>query len=97
VDLIYVLDASFFLQLFVMAYLSKRIGEALMIPPYYKSFYYIAGIIVMASLTGIFIKGLADTETIYFITFIIRAAASVSAIPICFKYWSWLFNEDMRG
>ncbi|MGM0443234.1 MAG: hypothetical protein ACQEQV_03515 [Fibrobacterota bacterium] len=96
-EMIYLLDLSLFITLLVIANLSRRIGEAMMIPPIYKTYYYLCGCIVFASIIDIFIKGLPGMEGIHLGTNIIRAAASLIALPVSFRYWSWLLKEDMRG
>ncbi|ERP31491.1 hypothetical protein [Chitinivibrio alkaliphilus] len=96
-DMIYLLDLSFVALLFVIAYLSRRIGEALMIQPHYKLFYFSAFLITIASLLSIFAKGVDGMERVHLIALGIRGASSLLSLPVAVRYWSWLFNEDMRG
>lgn len=96
-DMIVILDLSVFLLLIVLANLSRRIGEALMIPGFYRVLFYMSGLVAFAALVDIFIKGLEGVEYIHTITLILRAAAAVISIPVCYKYWKWLLKENLKG
>ncbi len=92
-----IVDLSVFLLLIVLANLSRRIGEALMIPGYYRILFYMSGLIAFSSFIDIFIKGLENVEYIHTITLLLRASAALISIPVCYKYWKWLLKENLKG
>lgn len=96
-EMIIIIDLSVFLLLIVLANLSRRIGEALMIPGYYRILFYMSGIIAFSSLVDIFIKGIENVEYIHTITLIVRSVAAIVSIPVCYKYWKWLLKENLKG
>lgn len=96
-EMLIIIDLSVFLLLIVLANLSRRIGEALMIPGYYRILFYMAGIIAFASMVDIFIKGIENVGYIHTITLLVRAAAALISIPVCYKYWKWLLKENLKG
>ncbi|MCL2182687.1 MAG: hypothetical protein FWB85_04370 [Chitinispirillia bacterium] len=88
-------DVMAVVMMFVLAYLSKRVGEARYAgrdKPYYLLFFLTAGTIVAAS--GL--ETIPRSLSFGFITTVtgsLRFAASAIAFAVAFRYWSWLFAE----
>ncbi len=95
-EMLFILDISIFLLLIVLANLSKRIGEAMMIPPFYQILYYLAVLVAGASITDVVVKGMQDLDYIHTITLSARSIAAIVSIPVCYRYWKWLFNENLK-
>ena len=93
-DAMYILDASVFLMLTVLANLSRRIGDALQIPPHYKLFS-TGSILLLTVVIADIASGLFWGDTAKMITVALRALIAAVAVPICFRYWYWLFNENV--
>jgi len=93
-DALYILDASVFLMLTILANLSRRIGEALQIPPHYKLFS-TGSVLLLIVVTADILAGLFWGDTAKAITVSLRALIAAVAVPICFRYWVWLFNENI--
>jgi len=85
-------DVSSVTLMIVLAYLSKRLGEALVIRPYYRILFFTAAAIVGAS-------GLDTIPTVYnyafvpVLTNILRCTAALVALMVTLRYWKWLFAE----
>jgi len=85
-------DCAMITIMLILAYLSKRIGNALKIKPYYLLLYVTAILIVVA--------GIIDLAALSFsvvrwppYTLYIRGAAGCMATGVCLRYWKWLFSE----
>ncbi len=95
-DLLFSLDISLVILLWVLANLSRRIGDALTIPPYYKFFYYqavlLALVIPFDTIWSQFYE-VNDTTMYYTISLSLRVFVVISAFPVAFRYWKWLFTE----
>jgi len=81
--------------MFVLAYLSKRLGDALKIKPYYKMLYITAFCIICASVIDIVTISFHLTSIPY-TSMALRFIASVGAFFVCLRYWNWLFSEFLR-
>jgi hypothetical protein len=93
------LDSAVLIMLFVMADLSKRLGEALKTPPYYKLFYVGVCMIVTAVLINtIFVNSiLVVSHAISTITpMALRCCTGILAVFACLQYWKWLFSEIFK-
>jgi len=85
-------DVSAVAMMLVLAYLSKRLGEALPIKRYYIILFFTSAAIVAAS--GI--ETIPQSLSIKFIsllTYMIRCAATGVAFFVTLRYWKWLFAE----
>ena len=92
-ETIFFIDISVIILLLVIADLSKRIGEALQIPPLYRIFYVVAVLITISTfLDTIF----GSFEVVTLTTQLIRAISLVTTIPLCMRYWKWLFTENIK-
>jgi hypothetical protein len=85
-------DLSIVVSFFVLAYLSRKMGDALKIPPYYRVLYFSAFLTVVASGLDVAVKGYGITCS-PIITLVMRVCAGAAAIGICLRYWGWLFSE----
>jgi hypothetical protein len=85
-------DAAAAIMMLVLAYLSKRLGEAMHIRPYYLILFVTAALILVASgletiprpLSFEFMASLANA---------LRFAAAALAFAVALRYWKWLFAE----
>lgn len=93
------LDIAMIIILLVLAYLSKRLGEALKTPPYYK-LYYVGIVFVMIS---VLINTISINEVIAVIPEItktvpmgLRCVSGLLAVFASLQYWQWLFSELLK-
>jgi hypothetical protein len=85
-------DVAAVAMMLVLAYLSKRLGEAMRIKRYYTVFFATSGAVVAASgletipaaLSLGFLNTLANS---------LRFAAAGVALAVALRYWKWLFAE----
>jgi hypothetical protein len=89
-------DLSVIVSMMVLAYLSKKMGEALKIPPYYLVFYCAALVVAAASGIDIAAKGHL-IATHQFLSGGMRCCAGLAACGVSLRYWSWLFSEFFGG
>jgi len=85
-------DVAAVTMMLVLAYLSKRVGEAMHVKPYYTILFATAAAVVAASGLESIPRSLSF-EIITIITASIRFAASAVAFAVALRYWSWLFAE----
>ena len=85
-------DIAMVTCLLVMAYLSKRLGDALKVKPYYLALYGTAILVGSATLIDIFAQAFA-IGIAPVITHCLRMIAGVAAVLVCWRYWNWLFGE----
>ncbi|MDR2578734.1 MAG: hypothetical protein LBC70_08025 [Chitinispirillales bacterium] len=88
-------DATAVAMMLVLAYLSKRLGAAMHIRPYYIVFFVTSIAIVAAS--GLeTIPAPLSFSFIPILTNSIRFAAAAAAFAVALRYWKWLFVEFSR-
>ena len=88
-------DASAILTMIIMAYLSRRLGEALKVPPFYRILYGTAALIAIAAL----LETVSHDIFIHVpqsIPILVRLASACAAFFVCLKYWNWAFTEYLR-
>lgn len=80
----------------VLAYLSKRLGEALKKPAYYKLYYIGIALIVVAVIvntialnTIVFVKPDVTSTVLMGL----RCASGLLAVFASMQYWQWIFSE----
>ena len=80
-------DISAIIIILLMGYLSKQLGVALKIPPFYR--------IIYSSGFAIFIAAAIDlyNSSVSVSSLIIRVTAAGIAFFFCLPYWKWLFTE----
>lgn len=93
---IFLFDISTMLLMLILAYLSKRLGDAMKIKSYYKMLYFTA--FLVATATGIdFVTKTFGFQFPLNISLIMRLISSITAFLICLKYWHWLFPEFIKS
>ncbi|MFP4416602.1 MAG: hypothetical protein ACOC41_01165 [Chitinivibrionales bacterium] len=93
-----ILDAAMIILMVVLASLSKRLGEALKIPPVYRMLH--VGVIIIlgsAALSGI-VTIAGESESLLILSAVVlRVAAGIIAVISSLRYWHWLFSEYFKG
>jgi len=96
---VFFLDIAVIVILIVLAYLSKRLGEALKTPPFYKLFYVGAGAIAMAMLIHTVSMNAITPITPHISKTVlmgIRFLSGFLAVVASLQYWRWLFSEFVK-
>ncbi len=88
-------DASAILSMYVLAYLSRRLGEALKVPPFYRILYLTAVLIAVAAV-GETISNDIGIHIPHSIPMAVRLISACAAFLVCLKYWNWAFLEYLR-
>lgn len=88
----FLFDVSAMVIMVILAYLSKRLGEALKIPPYYRLLYVTALLILIASGLDT-LQQTAQGALLPKVTMAVRAVSACAALGVCLPYWKWLFSE----
>ena len=87
------IDIAMIIILAVLGSLSKRLGEALKVAPYYKFFY----VAIFATTISAFFDSGSYTDVFFeihiTITLAIRLVSVLLALYATIKYWHWLFSE----
>jgi chromate transport protein ChrA len=96
IQLILLFDISMVILMIILAYLSKRLGDALKIKPYYKGLFVTAFIIILASCFD-FITTTLSQFSIPYLSLSLRFISGCTAFLICLKYWKWLFSEFFKS
>ncbi len=95
-DLLIFYDISSIIILLVLAYLSKRLGEALKIAPFFKLFY-VAAVIVAAAqgidISDAYIEWDALPVSPLLCSIMLRCAGMIIGFSVSLIYWKWLFGE----
>ncbi|MDR0303928.1 MAG: hypothetical protein LBH98_04035 [Chitinispirillales bacterium] len=97
---VYILDASVFTLMIILAVLSKRIGEALRVPHFYQYYYTCSALIIVLVAFDMFFAQFIKDETarneIFEVTIALRAGLVFSTLPVAMIYWRWLFLENIK-
>jgi hypothetical protein len=86
------LDFSMVISMLILAYLSKRLGDALKIKPYYTILYAAAFLVVAASVCDVTVR-LFSISFPPVVSLAVRCCAAAASIGVCLRYWSWLFSD----
>ena len=89
---LFVVDMSVMVTMVVLADLSRRLGEALKIRPYYRTLYVTIGMVFAAFVLDAFRETL-PYRVLDLVAIAMRAVAGVLGIVVCLPYWRWLFTE----
>jgi hypothetical protein len=89
-------DIAAVTAIMVIASLSKSIGEALKIPPYYKLLYCASAVIAAAAIADSLPPALQLTIP-SIIPMGLRCLAGAIAMPVCLRYWKWLISEYFKN
>jgi hypothetical protein len=92
---IFFFDVSVMIFMFVLAYLSGRLGDALKIPPLYKTLYVTTVMIILASVLDV-LSGIIGIPSMMRISLIIRCVAGIVACGVVLRYWIWVFSEFFK-
>lgn len=94
-DYLFLYDIAAIALMLVLSYLSRRLGEALKIFPYYRVLYATSATVFAAFAldTLRFGAGLGGSRTL---TMSLRCGAGLAALAVCLRYWSWLFSEFFK-
>ncbi len=92
---IFFFDVSAVIFMIVLAYLSKRLGEALKIQPYYKGLYISVIMIISASVLDV-LSGAMTIPFIIRVSLLIRFISGVVAGCVVLRYWGWVFAEFFK-
>jgi len=95
VQILTLFDIQSITIMIVFAFLSKKLGEALKIPPFYKILYATALCIATASVIDI-VSSSYHIPTLPLVSMALRFIASAGAFFITLRYWKWLFSEFLR-
>ncbi|MBN2188368.1 MAG: hypothetical protein JW699_02855 [Chitinispirillaceae bacterium] len=85
-------DCSMMSSMLILAYLSRKMGEALKIFPYYLVLYAAAGMVVAAGSIDIAVKAQAGGVSPE-LPVLLRCSAGAAAFAAGLRYWKWLFGE----
>jgi hypothetical protein len=85
-------DCSMMSSMLILAYLSRKMGEALKIFPYYLVLYAAAFIVVAAGGIDIAVKAEAGYVLPEWPA-VLRCCAGAAALAVSLRYWKWLFGE----
>jgi len=88
-------DASAVVIMIIIAYLSRRIGEALKIKPYYRILYLTSLIIALTALFD-FILNDVNIHINQIVPMVLRFASACTAFFVSLRYWRWAFSEFMK-
>jgi len=88
-------DISSIIAMLVIASLSKSIGEALKIYPFYKLLYVTAFLLFIAAGADSLPFG-EHGSCSKIIVSTLRCVAGMIALPVCLKYWKWLIAEYFK-
>jgi hypothetical protein len=92
---------------YILANLSRRYGEVIRLPPYYRGFYVAMGIICVAFISHLMRDmvilapeqgpPLLDEGWFYLLTFYIPLSLAVTlALGVAWRYWNWLLKEQQE-
>ncbi len=93
---IFFFDLPAIIFMFVFAYLSNRLGEALRIAPWYKILYGTAVIIITASVLDALTSAM-PLQLIMTISLILRFVGGVVSCAVVLRYWIWVFSEFFKN
>ena len=93
---LYVVDISMMFAMLVLANMSRRLGEALKIRPYYRILYFTTACIFIAFSIDTFRETLRY-PVLHLISMSVRAASGVITVGVCLPYWKWLPGEFFRS
>ncbi len=92
---------------FILANLSRRYGQVIRLPPYYRGFYVAMGFVWLAFLSHLIqdtviiapqeAPSLLNNKWFYLLTYYLPLAVAVTlAIGVAWRYWSWILKEQQE-
>jgi hypothetical protein len=88
-------DASVVVIMIIIAYLSRRIGDALKIKPYYRILYLTSIVIALTALGDIILNDI-NIHIDPIVPIGLRFISACTAFLVSLRYWSWAFSEYLR-
>jgi hypothetical protein len=88
-------DASAVVIMVIIAYLSRRIGDALKIKPYYRILYLTAFVVALTAVGDTILNDML-VHVSQTITMGLRFVAACTACAVSLRYWSWAFSEFLK-
>ncbi|MBN1981313.1 MAG: hypothetical protein JW795_07280 [Chitinivibrionales bacterium] len=90
------LDLSVFIMMIVLANLSRRIGEAMEKPPYYKLLYGASILVALAAVISTITANLSTEQALISQTIPMgmRCFAGLLSVFSTLQYWQWLFSAS---
>ena len=85
-------DVSAMVSMIVLADLSRRLGEALKVPPYYRLLYAATALVFAEFSIDAFRESL-QSPLLELLAAALRCAGGIAAFATCLPYWKWLFGE----
>ncbi len=95
-EYLFVFDISAIAIMVFISHLSKRLGEALKIPSYYKILYFSALLVFCGFAVDTLGKGISIPRS-ELISVSIRLVAGICALIVALRYWKWLFAEFLKN
>lgn len=89
---LFVVDMAMMFGMLVLADLSRRLGEALKVRPYYRLLYVTTAFVFVAFGIDTFRETL-QYPVLNVVSMALRACAGALAVVVCLPYWKWLFPE----
>jgi hypothetical protein len=104
-----VLGASSLLALiytfYILAHLSRRYGQVIKLPRYYRSYYVSTGLVCLALVSHLMKDSLINAgqqgpallnnDWFYLLTYYLPMAVAVTiALGVAWRYWGWLLREQ---
>jgi hypothetical protein len=93
---LFVYDFSAIVIMVLLAQLSKGMGEALKIPPYFRLLYGSAGAVAVCFIFDTIHRN-ANIPFPDALTLAVRLIAGALALGVCLRYWQWLFSEFLKS
>ena len=79
--------------LFVLATLSRRLGEVTKMRPYYRGFYVAMLGVLVAMLATVLQPDGADDGLFIAVYTLSLLASGLIGLAVAYRYWGWLFRE----
>ena len=90
---------------YILANLSRRYGQVIRLPPYYRGFYLAMGLIGLSFISHLTqdsviiapeqAPSLLSNDWFYLFTYYLPLAVAVTlAIGVAWRYWSWILKEQ---
>jgi hypothetical protein len=90
---------------YILANLSRRYGQVIRLPPYYRGYYVAMGLICVAFLSHLVQDSviiapeqaptLLDNDGFYLLTYYLPTVIAVTlGIGVAWRYWGWILKEQ---
>jgi hypothetical protein len=92
---------------YILANLSRRYGQVIRMPPYYRGFFIGIALIIVAFLSHLVqdsviiapeqAPSLLNNDWFYLVTYYLPLAIAVTlAMTVAWRYWSWMLKEQQE-